>query len=182
MGDNMEFLIKGTDSNGWLTGAKDGSSLDISPIMGKGFPVKDEFEGYKYDFPVQNLILLCTGTGIAPIRSVIESSILEVETTGPFGRSCTLYYGCRSPSTMAYKDLLLEWEERGITVVPVMSRPGKETWNGRTGYVQQALKEDGVRIPRNTGALLVGQKEMAEESKAILASAGVFEGRILTNF
>jgi sulfite reductase alpha subunit-like flavoprotein len=43
-------------------------------------------QGYKYDFPVQNIVLLATGTGIAPIRAAIESGALEVETTGPFGR------------------------------------------------------------------------------------------------
>jgi NAD(P)H-flavin reductase len=58
----------------------------MSPVMGKGFSIKDEFEGYKYDFPVQNIVLVATGTGIAPIRAAIESGMLEVDTTGPFGR------------------------------------------------------------------------------------------------
>jgi phage baseplate assembly protein W len=48
--------------------------------------------------------------------------------------------------------------------------------------VQNALEEDGVAIPRNSGALLCGQKNMAESVSEILKTAGVFEGRILTNF
>lgn len=39
-----------------------------------------------------------------------------------------------------------------------------------------------VPIPRNSGALLCGMKGMAESVTDILSRAGVFEGRILTNF
>jgi hypothetical protein len=37
-----------------------------------------------------------------------------------------------------------------MIVVPVMSNP-TGAWSGKKGYVQAALKEDGVRVPRNTG-------------------------------
>jgi hypothetical protein len=40
----------------------------------------------------------------------------------------------------------------------------------------------GVPVPRNSGALLCGQKGMAEAVTEILTKAGVFEGRVLTNF
>ena len=36
-------------------------------------------------------------------------------------------------------------------------------WSGRAGYVQAALKEDGVKVAKNTGALMCGMKGMAEE-------------------
>ena len=45
-----------------------------------------------------------------------------------------------------------------------------------------ALEEDGVDIPRNSGALLCGMKGMTESVKDILTKAGVFEGRVLFNF
>lgn len=56
------------------------------------------------------------------------------------------------------------------------------SWKGRKGYVQEALKEDGVRVPRNTAVLMCGQKEMAEDVRALCYKAGVLEGRCLTNF
>ena len=62
-----------------------------------------------------------------------------------------------------------------------MSQP-PAGWNGRSGYVQNCLEEDGVPIPRNSGALLCGTKGMAESVKDVLTKAGVFEGRVLTNF
>ena len=33
------------------------------------------------------------------------------------------------------------WKELGIDVIPVLSQPD-ESWTGRKGYVQDALKED----------------------------------------
>ena len=63
----------------------------------------------------------------------------------------------------------------------MLSQP-PASWRGRSGYVQNALEEDGVPIPRNSGALLCGMKGMAESVKDILLKADVFEGRILTNF
>lgn len=174
--DNVfEFLIKETDNNGWITSPSD---LQISQVMGSGFPIKDNFDGFKYDFPVQNIIMAATGSGIAPIRASIESSQLSIKKSG---RSARLYYGCRSFEEMAYVDKFEEWEDLGVEVVPILSQPG-DGWSGRTGYVQTAIEEDGVLVPRNTGALVCGVKGMAEAVKGDLTKAGVFEGRILFNF
>ena len=85
---------------------------------------------------------------------------------------------------MPYAEKFAEWEAAGVEVVPVISRPENVAggWSGRTGYVQNALEEDGVPIPRNSGALLCGVKGMCESVRDIMEKAGTFEGRILTNF
>ncbi len=76
----------------------------------------------------------------------------------------------------------------GVQVVPVVSQPdlpcviSGTVWNGRTGYVQNALEEDGVAIPRNSGALLCGVNGMCDSVRSMLLESGVFEGRILKNF
>ena len=151
--------------------------------MGSGFPIADNIEGFKYDFPTQNLLLFATGSGIAPIRSAIESNQLNIAS----GRTCTLYYGVRTPDDMPYVSKFANWEEMGVQVVPVVSQPdvpctSGANWQGRTGYVQNALEEDGVQIPRNSAALLCGQKGMVDSVKSMMTEAGVFEGRQLTNF
>jgi len=180
-----EFLVKKTENNSWLTSAT--SSIEISQPMGNGFPMKENLEGYKYDFPTQNLLLFATGSGIAPIRSAIESGMLNIAPPGSGGRTCTLYYGVRTPDDLSYVSKFPEWESLGVQVVPVISRPdlpceSGTVWNGRTGYVQNALEEDGVPIPRNSGALLCGVKGMCESVRGMLMEANMFEGRILTNF
>ncbi|CAM9170858.1 unnamed protein product [Choristocarpus tenellus] len=191
----MDFLIKETDSTKAIITAVSGSTVDMSPVMGKGFPIKENLDGYKYDFPTQNIILMATGTGIAPIRAALDSGILEVSEKDVFGRSCRLYYGVQSMAKMPYVEKMKEWEANGLEIIPVLSQAHQDItrhsplcaesgadWTGRRGYIQSALKEDKVRVPRNTGVLLCGQKEMADEVKAICSEAGVFEGRLLTNF
>lgn len=174
----FEFLIKRTDNNDWITEAAPGTVLQCSQIMGGGFPLAEELEGIKYDFPTQNILLFAAGSGIAPIRSAIESGQLQA---GEGGRTARLYYGVRSTDDVAYVEKFAKWESFGVEVVPIVSQP-TEGYQGRSGYVQTALEEDGVAIPRNSGALMCGMKGMAEAVKANLVKAGVFEGRILTNF
>mmetsp|Transcript_12698 Transcript_12698/g.27009 ORF Transcript_12698/g.27009 Transcript_12698/m.27009 type:complete len:235 (-) Transcript_12698:198-902(-) len=178
---------KKTDNNGWLTSLPAQATVSVSQPMGSGFPIADNIEGFKYDFPTQNILLFATGSGIAPIRSAIESRQLNVARPDSGGRTCTLYYGVRTPDDMSYVSKFAEWEEMGVQVVPVVSQPdvpceSGAKWGGRTGYVQNALEEDGVPIPRNSGALLCGVKGMTESVKSMLMEAGVFEGRCLTNF
>eukprot|EP00980_Cylindrotheca_fusiformis_P028286 scaffold22589_cov138-Cylindrotheca_fusiformis.AAC.49 len=176
----FEFLIKRTENNAWLADAEPGTQLSVSQVLGNGFPMDDNLEGFKYDFPTQNILLFASGSGIAPIKAAMESGQLNVAAGGG-GRTARLYYGVRTAEDLCFVDKFQEWESMGYQVVPVLSRPS-DGWNGRTGYVQNCLEEDGVPIPRNSGALLCGQKEMAQSLKDILTKAGVFEGRILTNF
>lgn len=185
----FEFLIKKTDSNGWLTEGT-ATLADVSQVLGNGFPIEENLNSIvKYDFPTQNVILLGVGSGIAPLKAAIESNqlLLLSDSNGKPGRTARLYYGVRTPDDLCFVDRFDEWERMGYQVVPVMSG-GDDTadeaaaWQGRTGYVQNALEEDGVPIPRNSGALLCGMKGMAEAVKDILIKAGVFEGRVLTNF
>ena len=177
----FEFLIKKTDENTWITDAPAGTGVEISQVLGGGFPMQENLEGFKYDFPTQNILLFSAGSGIAPIKAAMESGQLNVAGSGSGGRTARLYYGVQTAEDLCFVDKFPEWESLGFQVVPVLSQPSPE-WNGRTGYVQNCLEEDGVPIPRNSGALLCGQKGMAESIKAILSKAGVFEGRILTNF
>ncbi|KAL3917043.1 MAG: hypothetical protein SGILL_004897 [Bacillariaceae sp.] len=175
----FEFLIKKTEGNEWMVGAGANTKVELSQVLGGGFPIADEIEGFKYDFPTQNVLLFAAGSGIAPIRAAIDSS--QLNTSGEGGRTARLYYGVRNQEDLCFMDEFAKWESSGVQVVPVLSQPDAG-WQGRTGYVQNCLEEDGVPIPRNSGALLCGMKGMAESVTDVLTKAGVFEGRVLTNF
>jgi NAD(P)H-flavin reductase len=178
---SFEFLIKKRDDNDWMTSAAPGTNLQISQVLGGGFPIAENIDGFKYDFPTQNVLLFAAGSGIAPLRAAIESGQLGVAASGSGGRTARLYYGVRTEEDLCFVDKFAEWEASGVQIVPVLSQPG-DGWAGRTGYVQTCLEEDGVPIPRNSGALLCGMKGMAESVTDVLTKAGVFEGRVLTNF
>lgn len=171
----FEFLVKKTDSNDWLTSISPQTALQVSQVLGNGYPIQENIDGFKYDFPTQNLLLFAAGSGIAPIKAAMESGQLDSP-----GRQARLYYGERTAADLCFVDQFPEWEKLGFEVVPVLSQD--DSWQGRCGYVQTALEEDGIAIPRNSGALLCGMKGMTEAVKALLLKAGVFEGRVMFNF
>ena len=68
-------------------------------------------------------LLFATGSGIAPIRSTIESNQLNIAPPNSGGQMCTLYYGVRTPDDMPYMSKFPEWEHHGVQAVPVVSQP-----------------------------------------------------------
>jgi NAD(P)H-flavin reductase len=180
----FEFLIKDAESTEWMTHLAPGDTVQMSPVMGKGFPTSTRLDMFPYP-PIpeeerpRDILLFATGSGIAPIRAAIESRLNGIN---PAQRGTVkLYYGARYPDRMAYKDRFDLWKSDGIEVIPVLSRPPSD-WTGRTGYVQDALKEDGIANPSQTGALYCGVKGMTEDVRTILLGAGVKEDRVLSNF
>lgn len=180
----FEFLVKkntGNNNNEWLTSLAPDTRIQVSQVLGNGFAMQENLEGFKYDFPTQNVLLFAAGSGLAPIKAALESGQLQVHapsSTSAGGRTARLYYGERTEADLCCVELFPQWEQAGFEVVPVLSQPS-DSWQGRTGYVQTALEEDGIAIPRNSGALLCGMKGMTEAVKELLTSAGVFEGRVL---
>ena len=56
--------------------------MDVSPVIGSGFPV-DRAPPEQYP----TLVVFATGTGIAPIKALIESSSLDVS---PLAAPCCI--------------------------------------------------------------------------------------------
>lgn len=172
----LEFLIKDAESNAWLTGAGSGDAVQLSPAMGRGFDLACEAWA---SAEVSQVGLFATGSGIAPIRATIESGALA-------GKVARLYFGARTEASMPFADRFDDWKQRGVEVVPVLSK-GEDGWAGRSGYVQDVLKEDeergeGFVLAARHGALLCGQKEMVAAVRSAYADLGVPEDRTLLNF
>ncbi len=86
------------------------------------------------------MILLASGTGFAPIKSIVEYSLAKGLT-----RPMTIYWGCRKPEDLYLSELAKRWavEHAHIEFVPVLSEVGvADGWQGRTGFVHQAVIED----------------------------------------
>ena len=165
----VELLIKpnGEAAEAICAAAK-GDLIKVSGVMGKGFPV-DRVPASSF----QKLYLFATGSGISPIKALIESGAVDASAR----ENVILYYGARTPQDMAYIERLSEWEqEHGVKVVPVYSSSGQ-------GYVQDAfLKSGGVSDGSGVAAVLCGQKGMAEAITEALMGAGVSKEHILMNF
>ncbi|CAK9180507.1 unnamed protein product [Ilex paraguariensis] len=160
----FEFLVKsfaGSTAE-LLCGLNKGDVVELSQAVGKGFDIDQISPPEDY----QSVLIFATGSGISPIRSLIESGFSADKRS-----DVRLYYGARNLERMAYqvlisallvRDRFKDWESLGVKIVPVLSQPD-DNWKGERGYVQAAFSR-GKKIysPQSTGAVLCGQKQMAE--------------------
>lgn len=86
------------------------------------------------------LILLASGTGFAPIKSIVEHMVHQ-----GIKRPVTLYWGGRRPADLYMHALALTWAESipDFKYIPVISDAQPEdNWAGRTGFVHHAVMHD----------------------------------------
>jgi CDP-4-dehydro-6-deoxyglucose reductase len=81
------------------------------------------------------LVFVASGTGFAPIKSVIEHALHK-----NIARPMVLYWGGRRPKDLYMDALARQWP---IKYVPVISEAlPEDRWTGRTGFVHRAVMED----------------------------------------
>ena len=154
--NQLEFLIKkyenGLMSKYSFEEAKLNDLLRVEGPLGSFFLRESECE---------NIIFLATGTGIAPVKAILESII---ETPSNFTKKkFWLFVGAR------YKaDLLWEPNTNNIEIkyIPVLSRQVKD-WNGEKGYVQEAVLKQNINL-ENTQVYACGSNEMIQSAKKVL--------------
>jgi NAD(P)H-flavin reductase/hemoglobin-like flavoprotein len=122
------------------------------------------------------LDLLCVagGTGLAPIKAIIEQAI-AADKTASKPRTITLFVGARQNFDLYdLEDLqLLEAAYPALRVIPVLSeQPG---YQGLTGMLPDVVKEQGVRA--DTEAYICGPPGMVRHAAALLG-ASLPESRI----
>ena len=97
--------------------------------------------------PTKPMILLASGTGLAPIKAIIE----QMRDQG-LTRPAQLYWGCRSRVDLYLHDWALQAaaELPWLRYIPVLSEPRPEDgWDGRTGYVHEAVMADHPDLSRH---------------------------------
>lgn len=86
------------------------------------------------------IILLASGTGFAPIKSIVEHAIrIGVK------RDMKLYWGANTLADLYMRDLPAKWaqEHDNFSFIPVLSAPlPEDNWTGRTGFVHHAVMAD----------------------------------------
>ncbi len=104
----------------------------------------------------RSLVLLATGTGFAPVASILEEAMRRRWT-----RPLILYRGGRRPEDLYLPALPLRWARRlrDFRYIPVLSRPDAG-WSGRSGWVQAAAAADladmsGIQVYASGGPAMV---------------------------
>lgn len=120
------------------------------------------------DDATRNLLFVATGTGIAPIRSMIMAQ-LERGTT----QAVTLFWGLRSQRDLYYQEefqaLAMQFPQ--FSFVTTLSRP-EAGWTGTVGRVT-ALVQDRVTSVRNLAVYLCGNSGMIQEVMALVQARGL---------
>jgi len=128
-----------------------------------------------------NLIMMGTGTGIAPYMSMIRTFIKPGDT-----RNFTVVHGARHSWDLGYNSELSTLNNMldNFHYIPSITRPADEitAWGGNKGYIQDLWKQgvadvnwDSPATPENTHIFLCGNPSMVEEMTSILAADGYAE-------
>lgn len=128
--------------------------------------------------PDANLVMVATGTGLAPYMSMLRTHLAE----GGLRRTAVIH-GARHASDLGYRHELeaLERQFPHLVYIPVISRPQEELhrWTGETGYVQDVWRRGVVAqkwgfapSPEHTHVLLCGNPAMIEDMTALLTAEG----------
>ena len=146
-----------------------GEEIELLGVAGNGFRL-DEMKG-------RDLVFVAMGTGVAPLRSALRHVLKRKD---EFGQLVVLY-GARTPDDFCYRNETEAWEDAGVELRQVISRPDGHDWYGPTGYVQSLL--DNV-LPSlcSPVALICGSREMIDQTRERLGKMGFRPEQILTNY
>jgi CDP-4-dehydro-6-deoxyglucose reductase, E3 len=132
--DELELHVRlvpgGAFSGHVFDGMRERALLRIHGPLG-GFFLREESQ--------RPIVFVAGGTGLAPIKAMIEGAIHAGDE-----RPMTLYWGVRAGQDLYAHQQAQSWAKlANITYVPVLSDPQPDDeWNGRTGFVHQAVADD----------------------------------------
>ena len=131
--------------------------------------------------PERNLVLIATGTGLAPYMSMVRTVLAEEG-----HRRFAIIHGARHSWDLGYRSELTSLESAypNLAYLPIVSRPGQESspWTGQTGYCQDVWTRRLIErhwgfAPtfENSHVFLCGNPDMIQNTLELLAEEGFRE-------
>ena len=129
----------------------------------------------------QHVVLIATGTGLAPYISMLRSRLLYTREA-----QVAVLQGARHSWDLGYRNelALVERDHANFTYIPSITRPAEEKtlWQGEIGRMQEIWLRDLLRerwgfsaSPDNTHVLLCGNPAMIDTMVEILGKQGYRE-------
>ena len=114
----------------------------------------------------KDIFMICTGTGIAPFRSMLHN----IKNNNILYSNIYLIFGCRTKDTILYYNEMMKLRETmpGFFYLPTLSR---EIWEGNSGYVHP-IYESLCKEKKPASFYLCGWKGMIDEAKKRLIELG----------
>jgi NAD(P)H-flavin reductase len=136
-----------------------GSGFDLAALRGK------------------DVLLVCGGLGLAPLRSLILAVLGERER---YGR-VTIISGCRAPDAELYRDELRAWSALpGVEVIRLVDQTRHMPWDGEVGLVTAPIERLALD-PTRTVAALCGPPVMYKFVVMALAARGLTSEHIFVD-
>ena len=154
---HIRQVMDGVMSKYWFEQAKPNDLLRLNGPLGTFF---------LRDVAGIDLILMATGTGIAPIKAILESLKELDETLRPC--AVHVFWGGRIPSDFYLNPLNIGMP---CNYVPVLSRADKE-WQGYHGYIQQAVLISKINLMK-ARVYACGSSAMIDSARCQLIDAGL---------
>ncbi|WP_423193865.1 2Fe-2S iron-sulfur cluster-binding protein [Cupriavidus sp. H18C2] len=161
-GNSVDFHVRqiagGRFTSRRLPQLRAGDRLDVELPHGSFALRKEDY---------RPLLMVATGTGLAPIKSMLESLMDD-----PDCPPVWLYWGARSAADLYLHDEIATWGERlyDFQYVPVLSRGG-DNWQGRRGYVQDAVAADLGDLSEHA-IYLCGSPHMIRDARQTFMALG----------
>ncbi len=144
---SLSFLIRDQGEPGQsLAAAQPGDEVEVGSPQGPGFDLAA--------CAGRDVVLVATGTGIAPIRAALTSMLQDRGTYG----AISLYYGLRNRSHSAVEEELPAWIEAGISVRLHFSDTCE-------GYVQDRVTAE-LADPSTRAYVVAGHRGVADALRA----------------
>jgi benzoyl-CoA 2,3-dioxygenase component A len=166
--DHQGRPVRGVASN-WLCDLQVGDTVRVIGPFGASFLMPNH--------PRSNIVMICTGTGSAPMRAMTEWR-RRLRKTGKFeGGKLMLFFGARTPQELPYFGPLLSLPKDFIDINFAFSRVAGEPRR----YVQDAMRERAADLAKllddpDTGFYVCGLKAMEEGVVLALRDVAVQAG------
>jgi NAD(P)H-flavin reductase len=168
-GHGLELLVKkdGT-AHEVLGGLRVGAELDVDGPSGHGYPLARHVG--------RDLVLLGAGSGIAPLRAVVQAVLDARASWG----AVHVLYGHRAPAEFAYRGESDAWRAAGVHLTEVVSG-ADPSWTGARGRVHEVLAAAPPPLANAVG-YVCGMAEMVADATATLVRLGLRGEDVFTNY
>ncbi|NGZ06179.1 MAG: oxidoreductase [Magnetococcales bacterium] len=167
----LEVVIRDAGSlTHHIHGLKPGQYLGVRGPFGSGFDL-EAWSG-------QHLLCVVGGLGLAPMRSLIQPVLANLESFSGF----TLISGCRTPAEELYREEVRGWEQLAqgnskVRVIRLVDRTDNQPWDGRVGLVTAPLHTLEMD-PANTVVAMCGPPVMYKFVILELKARGLGDAQI----